>query len=161
MGLNIAIRFNCDDGNIDFYEEEITDLAIMRNQKIDLFKEFPAYYGGAEIGIYYGMNYMGKSYKSLSLTIKPVFLNTMTKIESLFDNIDAYFQPKTMICYYQYRMDTLAGLTNKNQMRVQMKRDDMQWIYHNGKIKAQPIKLDFIETEYTGIGVLSKGIVKS
>jgi len=139
------LRFTHDGTSTDFYIYEVPKIVVSTVQKSDIWQDLQEYYHIYKIG---------NSYKKLTITFDIREMTTWTKLETLWGYKDSYYQPDIMQCFYEY------GINTSTNIWVQMKRDDFQLRFFQGKYKAkEKLKLVFYEAVPEGVAVVSNQII--
>ncbi len=142
-----VVRFTHNDGNTDFYDNEVKVL------NLDTIQEEDIWQGKKE---YFHMLYMGQPYKKITMQLitgqAGSSTDIFTRCDALWNQYDTDGQPEVMTCYYRYGIDTTTY-----PVFVQMKRDEYTKPYFEGRRKANAtIQLTFYEAVHEGVSVLRK-----
>ena len=131
--MTTVLRFRYSDTNTDFYENEVPTLIHKHIQDVDLCK----YVTGT-----WKITKTGNPYSIGEMRFNLFYSGTIDKIDTLFDYVDDYEQPATMIMYYRYGIDTTTY-----PLYVQMMREDYKIMYAMGQKAAHEIlPIRFVET---------------
>jgi len=146
--LKIVLRFTYNGTNTDFYIEECSAMSVQNVQDVDLVRKK---YGTLD---FFRRCDVGYPYKIFSVVFKKNYKTTLPKLEILHGYKDDYDDPSIIKMYYQYKIDEDAGTSPKNNVPVQMIRQDFKKDYFMGYDTPEKITIRFVETTYSGVGVL-------
>lgn len=128
----MANAVNFDYGsNLYFTTKEIRKIEIEHIQKEDEYWDQSGYYERQLIG---------KTYKRITVIIRQDDADTITKIETLFNQVDTYKQPVEIDFYYRLLIDS-------SYIVCKMDRSKFEKLYYRHSRSARDIMLEFIETE--------------
>lgn len=138
--MKTVLRFTYGGTNTNFSKDEVLNVVVSNVQKTNIWQDLQEYYH---------LNKIGKSYKVITVNFNITSESTKTKIETLWDYKDAYYQPDIIQFFYEYGIDT------DTNMFVRMKRDEYKLKYEFGRLThGQIIPLRFYEAKHTGVGGL-------
>ena len=135
----MATAFRISDGatNYDFDESFLVEMEFVKFQDVDRHQTPAGYFCQSKKGMV-----------ERSLKIKLWKKNSVARdlVESIYGLIDSYGQPKTLLCYYEYLINT------SNVFEVQFKRDDYVEAYITGESSGGDV-VDILFTEAWSTGV--------
>ena len=158
--MDIALRFSYNGTNTDFYVEEVPKINIDNKQYMilhrNLFNEAinSTSFNGYTHAELYRKYLWGKAYRIFSVNFLIKYKTTRAKIKTLYDYVEAtHGNPQIIQMYNEYKIDTDLGNT-PSWVPAQMIRQDYKDRYYTGYDVYDTLSVRFVETTYSGVGVL-------